>query len=143
MPVSTTKLGAPDNRSIQIMYISVPRPIALSLQDLSIKLAMLLALTSAARVHELIALDKVNVAVKMESLRFLSICEEFRAKPSREGNSLLSLNGRPQNVSYSVQKNTSDKRVTLDKMNNNLFHTKHRTRQLAARHFPDEIIGKV
>ena len=44
---------------------------SLSLQDLSLKLAMLLALTSAARVHELIALAKVNVTVKKESLRFL------------------------------------------------------------------------
>ena len=44
---------------------------SLSLQDHSLKLAMLLALTSAARVHELIALAKVNVTVKKESLRFL------------------------------------------------------------------------
>ena len=43
----------------------------LSLQDLSLKLAMLLALSSAARVHELIALAKVNVTVKKESVRFL------------------------------------------------------------------------
>ena len=44
---------------------------SLSLHDLSLKLAMLLALTSAARVHKLTALDKVNVPVKKESLRFL------------------------------------------------------------------------
>ena len=44
---------------------------SLSLQDHSLKLAMLLALTSAGRVHELTALAKVNVTVKKESLRFL------------------------------------------------------------------------
>ena len=40
----------------------------LSLQDLSLKLAMLLALTSAARVHELIALNRPgNVIMKQDS----------------------------------------------------------------------------
>ena len=55
-------------------YLQEMGPIeSLSLQDLSLKLAMLLALTSAARLHELIALDKVNVTVKKDCWRsFLS-----------------------------------------------------------------------
>ena len=39
----------------------------LSLQDLSLKLAMLLALTSAARLHELISLECANVIMKKDS----------------------------------------------------------------------------
>ena len=44
-----------------------------SLQDLSLKLAMLLALTSAARVHELIALSLASVIKKQDCWRFTCI----------------------------------------------------------------------
>ena len=47
-----------------VVFVQEMGPVErLSLQDLSLKLAVLLALTSATQVHELIALNRVNVII--------------------------------------------------------------------------------
>lgn len=57
----------------------------LSLQDLSLKLAMLLALTSSARVHELIALNRGNVIMKQDSWTFLLSSHVKNSRPNHPG----------------------------------------------------------
>ena len=65
----------------------------LSLKDLSLKLAMLLALTSAACVHELIALSLASIIQKQDCWRFIlpvHVKNSRQNHPDREMISCLS-----------------------------------------------------
>jgi len=57
----------------------------LSLRDLSLKLAMLLALTSAARVHELVALSLASVIKKQDCWRFILPIHVKNSRPNHPG----------------------------------------------------------
>ena len=60
----------------------------LSLPDLSLKLAMLLALTSAARVHELIALNLANAIQKRDCWTFILGQHVKNSRPNHPGRKL-------------------------------------------------------